>query len=103
MDAAPAAAIAIACQSRRSALSGLPAPSARAIEEATAPPRAPPGRVCISISSGNASAIAASGAVPRVPTTQTSVMLTKDCMKKATLLGVARAISSPRGGALSKC
>ena len=57
----------------------------------------------MSINRGKARAIAASGAAPKVPITQTSVMLTKDWIKKATLLGVASAIKSPRGGALSRC
>ena len=73
------------------------------MDDATEPPSAPPGRVCMSINSGKASAMAASDAVPRLPIIQTSVMLTIDWMKKATLLGVARETSSAKGGAVRRC
>ncbi len=44
-----------------------PAPSARAIADAVPPPMAPPDIVIIRMISGNISAIAASGAMPRMP------------------------------------
>ena len=61
-------AIAKACSASVDARSRSPAPSARAIAEATPPPIAPPDIVIIRMIRGNISAIAASGAMPRRPT-----------------------------------
>ena len=97
-------AIASACQTKDSALVTSPAPSALAIADATAPPIAPPERVCVSISSGNDNAIAAREMEPSRPMNQTSARLTMPWTKKARVLGVAMRTNSGRGGcAVSMC
>ena len=53
-----------ACQISCSARCRSPAPSARAMAEATAPPMAPADRVWVSINSGNTNAIAARERLP---------------------------------------
>ena len=56
-----------ACAARVEARSISPAPSERAIAEATPPPIAPPDIVMVRITQGNSSAIAASDSTPRRP------------------------------------
>ncbi len=59
--------ISSACVASVEARSLSPAPSARAIADATPPPIAPPDIVMVSITQGNTSAIAASDSTPRRP------------------------------------
>ena len=102
-SALPMAAMARACQISLRARSRSPAPSARAMEDETAPPSAPPDMACMSMSSGNASAMLASALVPSCPINQTSIRLTEDWMTKARALGVAIFTSSGAGAAVSRC
>ena len=62
-----AIAFSIACVASVEARSWSPAPSARAIADATPPPIAPPDMVMVSITKGNTSAIAASDSTPSRP------------------------------------
>ena len=59
--------ISSACAASTEARSLSPAPSARAIADATPPPIAPPDIVMVRITQGNTSAIAASDSTPRRP------------------------------------
>jgi hypothetical protein len=59
--------ISSACAARVEARSISPAPSARAIADATPPPIAPPDMVMVRITQGNSNAIAASDSTPRRP------------------------------------
>jgi hypothetical protein len=57
-----------ACSARVRARAASPAPSARLTAEDTPPPIAPADIIWTSITKGNTSAMAASGAVPSKPT-----------------------------------
>jgi len=57
-----------ACVTSAFASSGLRAPRARAMDEAMPPPMAPAEVICISITTGNTSAIAARASPPSLPT-----------------------------------
>ena len=59
--------ISSACAASVEARSRSPAPSARAIADATPPPMAPPDMVMVRITQGNTSAIAASDSTPSRP------------------------------------
>jgi hypothetical protein len=61
-------AMTMACSTSALASSLRRAPSARAMAEAMPPPMAPADVVCISITSGNTSAMPASASVPSLPT-----------------------------------
>ncbi len=56
-----------ACTANAAARSISSAPNARAIDEATPPPMAPPDIVIIKMTNGNTRAIAASGSTPNRP------------------------------------
>ena len=56
-----------ACAASAEARSTSPAPSARAIADATPPPIAPPDMVMVRMTKGNTSAIAASDSTPSRP------------------------------------
>ena len=71
--------------------------------DATAPPIAPPERVCVSMSKGNANAMAANEMEPSRPINQTSARLTTPWTKNAKVLGVAIRASRGRGGAVNRC
>ena len=68
----------------------------------TAFPNAPTDSICINISMGNTSAIAANGVLPSCPTYQTSVRLTVDCTINATLLGIDSWVSRGSAGAVRR-
>jgi hypothetical protein len=60
--------ITTACSTRLSAVSRLPAPSARAIADEMPPPMAPAEIIVISMKGGNTSAMPASASVPSLAT-----------------------------------
>src|SRR6188474_497094 len=71
------------------ARSTSPAPSARAIADATPPPMAPPDIVMVSITHGNTSAIAASDSTPSRPIYDVSAITTQVPAVSAITLGQA--------------
>ena len=79
-----------ACSTSARASSVRPAPSARAIAEATPPPMPPLATFSIRAMKGKTSARPASASRPRRPTYQVSAMATKICTTMSAVVGPAR-------------
>jgi hypothetical protein len=91
-----------ACSASVAARSLSPAPSARLIAEETPPPIAPADIICVSMASGNTSAIAASGTVPSRPIYEVSATATNVLPTMATAFGRASVNSVGRIGAVRR-
>ena len=78
-----------ACSASERAASSRLAPTARLTAAEMAPPIAPPDTVCISITNGNTTAIAANASRPSAPTYAVSAMLTAAADSMATMFGNA--------------
>ncbi len=90
LNARPAAMpISAACNASARARSASPAPSARLIADEMPPPIEPAENICISITNGNTSAIAASGCMPSRPMYIVSAMLVDAAAAIASTLGSA--------------
>ncbi len=90
-----------ACSTSASASSRWPRPSARAIAAEMPPPIAPAEIVCISMTTGNTSAMPASASVPRRATQKVSISPVEACASMIRMFGHAMRSSIGTTGSCS--